>query len=153
MSHGMIRPLREIDDFIRRLRTLVRFGDLSRAPLRLLRIEVRGEAIECEWMARPADPWDADLPLAVRERDVAEQALRDAVTVRKLLFFTFPDAATAAIRVYRQGEVPELVIAGTVAREEPSLMGIRSLAMRVKMCGLQFRLDDGRLQPLQGEAL
>ena len=150
MPNGIIGQLREIEDFIRRLRTMVKFSDLSRAPLRLLRFEVRGDTVECEWMARPADPWDADLALVVRERNMTEQALRDAVAVRKLLFFTFPTAATAAIRVYREGEAPELIIAGTVAREEPSLTGIRSLAMRVKLCGLQFRLDDGRLQPLQG---
>lgn len=152
MSNGTIVRLADVDVFVSRMRTRVRFGELSRAPLRLLRVEIRGDAIECEWMARPADPWDIDLSETVRERNIAEQALRDAVAVRQLLLSTFRWAATAAIRVYREGEVPELIIAGTVARESPSLTGIRSLAMRVKLCGLQFRLDDGRLQPLQAEA-
>jgi hypothetical protein len=154
MFTEMLSQVCEIGDFVRRMRTQVRFGDLSRASLRLLRLELRAAEVECEWMARPADPWDADLPGSVRERRVAEQALKDAIAVRKLLFAVLPGVATAAIWVYREGPTPELIIAGIAKREEePVVMGSRSLAMRVKLCGLQFRLDDGRLLPLQGDAL
>ena len=99
-------------------------------------------------MARPGDPWDVVLPTCVRERNVAQQALKDAMKVHDLLFSVFPEVATANIRVYRDAEPPDLIIAGTISREEPTLKGIRSLVMRVKLCGLQFRLDDGRLEPL-----
>lgn len=150
-----MKLLWEAADFVRAVRRQRRFGDLSRAPLRLLRLELRADEdeVKCEWMARPADPWDADLPGSLRDRHVAEQALKDAIAMRKVLFSSLPGVATAAIRVYREGPTPELIISGTVKREEPVLTGIRSLAMRVKLCGLQFRLDDGRLAPLQGEAL
>jgi hypothetical protein len=70
------------------------------------------------------------------------------VAVRDLLFSAFPDLASANLRVYRQGETPDLIIAGTVLRDSPALDGIRSLAMRVKLCGLHFHLEDGKLEPL-----
>ena len=143
-----MKLLWEMADFVRMMRRQLRFGDLSRAPLRLLRLELRADEVECEWMARPADLWDADLPRSVRERRVAEEALNDAIAVRKLLFSSLPGVDTAVIRVYREGPTTELIIAGIVKRGEPPLIGIRSLAMRVKLCGLQFRLDDGRLVPL-----
>ena len=148
----MFRQLCEAGDFIRRTRTQFRFGELSRAPLRLLRLEIKGDCAECEWMARPADPWDVCLPTSVRERNMTQQALKDAMKVRDLLFSVLPDAATANIRVYRKADPPDLIIAGTVKREEPTQKGIRSLVMRVKLCGLQFRLDDGRLEPLPRES-
>ena len=63
-------------DFIRATRREMRFGELSRAPLRLLSLEWRGDSAKCEWMARPADVWDADISRSIRERKVTEQALK-----------------------------------------------------------------------------
>jgi hypothetical protein len=55
--------------------------------------------------------------------------------------------------VYRQGPEGrlELVITGTVRRGERASRKIRSLAMRGKLCGLQFRMSEGRLEALQAE--
>ena len=147
----MLREICEMGDFVRRMRAQFRFGDLSRSPMRLIRLEVRESLAECEWVARAADPWDAELPASIRERNVAKQVLKDAMQVRDLLFSIFPDVASANIRVYRNAEPPDLIIAGTIKRDEPTLKGIRSLMMRVKLSGLQFRLDDGRLEPLPRE--
>jgi hypothetical protein len=147
----MLRQLCELSDFARRIRAQMRFGDLSRASLQLLRVEIEADSAACEWFARPADPWDVGLPAAARERNISEQALRDAMQVRELLFSMLPDVQTANVRVYRQGEPPELIIAGTVKRDEPSLKGIRSLVMRVKLCGFKFHLDEGRLKTLSGD--
>jgi len=159
-----MRVLFEIADFFRMQQRQMRFGDLSRAHLRLLRLEWRCDAAECDWMVRPSDPWDASLPYHQRERRVAEQALRDAISVRDLIFSELPGVNTATLRAFRMPALcepaesaggvsakgpPELVIAGTVRRERQGLPRIRSIAMRVKLCGLQFHLDDGRLGPLQ----
>jgi hypothetical protein len=43
---------------------------------------------------------------------------------------------------------PELIITGTVRRSEPVRSNVNSLAMRAKLCGFQFCLDDGKLLPL-----
>src|ERR1700716_456367 len=86
-SEGM-KQLWEIADFVRNLHRRLRFGELSRAPLKLLRLELRGDEAECEWVARPADPWDSFLPPSVGERHASLQALEDSLAVRNLLFST-----------------------------------------------------------------
>ncbi len=95
----MMKHLCEIGNFVRRLRVQARFGELSRAPLRLLRLQVCGDAAECDWIARPADPWDAALPQSVGDRNASAEALKDAITVRDLLFSVLPDLNAVALRV------------------------------------------------------
>jgi hypothetical protein len=148
----LMRNLCEIGDFVRRMRAHTRFGDLSRARLKLLRFEVRGDECECNLLARPADPWDAGLPAAVAERNISAQALKDALSVRALLFQILPDLSKAVLRIYRRsGESLELIITGVVRRDEEAPATVRSIAMRAKLCGLKFWLDDGILESLQPE--
>ena len=148
-----MKQLWEAADFVRNLRRRLRFGELSRAPLKLLRLELRGNQAECEWIARPADPWDADLPPSVGERNASLQALEDSLAVRNLLFSAIPTVSSAVFRVYRQVEPEhaELIITGTVTREDQEAANVCSLAMRAKLCGLRFWLADGILGTYQSE--
>ncbi len=57
----MIKQLCDISTTVFRLRTQLRFGRLSRAPLRILRLEWRSDHANCDWVARPHDAWDEDL--------------------------------------------------------------------------------------------
>ena len=141
----------EASDFLRKLRVQMRFGKLSRAPLKLLRFELRSELAECEWMARPADPWDADLAPGVGKRNASLQALEDSLAVRKMLFATMPGVSSAVFRVYRavEGAEAELIIVGTVERDEQVAGNIRSLAMRAQLFGFRFWMDNGVLGTLQ----
>ena len=150
---GLTMQLYGIGYFIRTLGVQLRFGYLSRAPLKLLRLELRGDAAECDWMARPADPWDADLPQPVGDRHASAQALEDAIAVRDLIFCALPGVNSAALRVYRgsANTGPELIIEGAVAREQSATRSVRSLAMRAKLCGLRFWLEDGILEALRTE--
>jgi len=149
----MMRHLCEIGDFVRRLRVQARFGELSRAPLKLLRVQLCGEVAECDWIARPADQWDADLPTIVGERNVSVQALKDAIAVRGILFRVLPDLYSAALRVYRQSTVgyPDLIITGLVTRDQRAPATVRSVTMRAKLFGFRFWLDEGVLENLQTE--
>ncbi len=150
---SLLQSIFEIGDFVRRMRIKTRFAKLSRAPLRLLRFEVRGDFAECEWVARQPDPWDSSLPQAIGERNASLQALEDAITIRSLMLRTVPNVKSALLRAYRQSasDLLDLVIVGHVTRHDKPPVAVRSVAMRAKLSGFQFWLDDGILEPLQTE--
>ncbi len=54
----------EASEFVRKVRIRMRYGEMSRMPLRLFGLELRHETAVCEWMARAKDSWDSDLPIA-----------------------------------------------------------------------------------------
>jgi hypothetical protein len=149
----MMRHLCEIGEFVRRLRIQARFGELSRAPLQLVRLELRRGIAECDWIARPPDQWDVELQLKAAERNASLQALKDAIEIRDLLFRVLPNLCSAVLRVYRQApnEKVRLIIAGTVSREQRAPVHVRSLAMRAKLLGLRFWLNEGVLESLTPE--
>jgi len=149
----MIKQFCDIRDIVLRLRLQLRYGRLSRAPLRLLRLEWRGDHVDCDWIARRYDAFDEDLPRRIAEGNETLQALEDAIVVRELLFTTLRDVSSARFRVYRESDdaARELIIAGTVTRSERFLYRVQSLAMRAKLCGFEFFLNEGRLMPLQVE--
>jgi hypothetical protein len=148
-----MRLLWEIADFGRAVDRQMRFGELSRAPLRLLRLEWRGDVAECDWMARPADEWDRDLPRQVSDANVSEQALRDAIAMRELLFYALPGVRAASLRVFRQssGGTRDLIITGAVTRGEEVPRNVPSTAMRAKLLGFQFWFQEGFLEGLPPE--
>ena len=146
-----MRPLWEVADFVRATRRQMRFGEFSRAPLRLLRLELRDDTVECDWMARPPDVWDDGLRHSERDRNESLQALTDAIAMRNVLFDALPDVESAVLRVFRQParEPPELIILGTVSREAPAVHRVSSLVMRAKLYGFCFCFEDGFLRPLR----
>ena len=148
-----MKELQQIADFVRGLRTQMRFGELSRAPLQLLRLQLEGETAEYDWIARPPDPWDAALPGRERDRIASLQALLDAMALREMLFCVLPGIRSAEFRAFRQSarEPPRVVIAGTVTREAPAVLRVPSPAMRAKLYGFHFCLDDGVLRPQSSE--
>lgn len=144
----------EVADFVRGLRREMRFGELSRAPLRLLRLELSGESLACDWMARPVDIWDVDLRPPVKNRNESLQALADAIAVRDLAFDTLPDLQMAVLRAFRPSsarEPPELIIVGSIHRDDPEVYERASLVMRAKLSGFHFCLEGERLEPIAVE--
>jgi hypothetical protein len=148
-----MRLLWEIADFGRAMHRQMRFGELSRAPLRLLRLEWRGDGAECDWLARPADEWDQDLPRQVSDGNASEQALRDAIAMRELLFDALPGVDTASLRVFRQSAdgARDLIITGTVTRGEEVPRNVPSTVMRAKLLGFQFWFQNGFLEAMPSE--
>lgn len=146
-SKGTARLAKRICDvglFVRGLRVQLRFGELTRSPLRLIRFELNENEAECDWVARQPDPWDADLRPEIGRRHASLQALQDAVDVRQLLFEILPDINIARVRVYRESSNRgrEMIISGQVHRNTPSFRTVRSIAMRAKLLGFRFSLEN-----------
>lgn len=146
-----MQQLWDAADFIRDVKRRLRFGEFSRAPLHLLRFELRPDAIECDWMARAADAMDCSLPRQLQQEHESMQALADAIAVRNLIFDAFPKIDSAVLRGFRQParEPPEMIVLGTVSREMPAVHRVSSLVMRAKLYGFCFSYEDGILGTLQ----
>ncbi|MDR3793478.1 MAG: hypothetical protein P4L03_08855 [Terracidiphilus sp.] len=141
---NMFLQLRHARHFLSDLKHSLRYGELSRAPLRLLRFQIVEEIAECDWMARRHDQWDEDLPRHIQLRHASLQAIRDAIDIRMLLFDSFPDLETASVSVFRESGnyTPEMILTGTVQRNDQSARNIHSIVMRAKILGFRFCLEN-----------
>ena len=153
--HGSSRLTQQfcgVSRFLSKFKTELRFGRLSRSRLHLERLLVREELVECDCIARDPDPWDLDLARDVGRRHAALQALRDAIDVRALLFASLP-ARNARLRFYRDSHTKsrELIIVGNLRSSGGARRHVHSLAMRAKLIGLCFDLDNGVLRKLHRE--
>jgi hypothetical protein len=151
----LAKQLCNAGQLLRALRVQMRFGELTRAPLQLLRLNIREEVVECDWLARSPDPWDKDLPRNIEHRHEGLQALKDAIDVRALLFETLPHVETAYLRVYRESSHPsrEMIITGYAERGDSASRSVRSLVMRAKLLGFRFSLEDDKLVQISEEQL
>jgi len=137
-------------DFLKKARRRMRFGTYSRTPLNLLRVEWKDDQVECDWIMRPADPWDKFLPPALVEEHQTHQALRDALNLRDIVFKAFPSVTRADLRMFRvyADFRHELMMTGTVTRSNEVLQRVPSVAMRAKLCGFRFTLAQGVLESM-----
>ena len=152
-SSGLAQQISGAGHFLRNLRTKLRFGLLSREPLRLIRCQIKDDTADCEWIARNQDVWDDDLSREIGRRHASLQALKDAIDIRSMLFEVLPDLATARLRVYREpiSHPRELIIAGNVRRDDGAFLSTHSLVMRAKLVGFRFCLENESLCRLPRE--
>jgi hypothetical protein len=145
-----MKVLTEIAKFLRRARRQLRSGELSREPLKLLRVEWKGDLLECDWLMRPVDPWDKYLPPELATENQTLQALRDALKLRAIIFRSFPAVALADLRMYRadKSHQLELVMTGSVNRWDDEFHRVPSVTMRAKMCGFRFTVAEGAIHRL-----
>lgn len=136
--------------FLHDVRFQLRYGELSRASLKMLRFQIVAEIVECDWMARMPDPWDVDLPRAIQQRHSLLQTLKDALSIRTLLFDAFPDMEIANVRVFRESVdyKPEMIMTGCLHRGDHSARGEHSIVMRTKILGYRFRLEGDTLRKI-----
>jgi hypothetical protein len=148
-----MRLLWKFAEFGRAVRRRMRFGDLSRAPIKILRVEWQADFIACDWLARDSDEWDADLASHVSEEIASVQALQDAIALREMLFAEWPHVEQAQLRAFRQRPDGrrELIITGTVTRDAEISRRVASTAMRAKLLGFQFWFRDGNLTSLESD--
>ena len=145
-----MKELAGLTNFFTRVRNRMRYGELSRMPLVLLRVEWKGDLVECDWLMRESDPWDRDLPAHQAEEHLTSQALKDALDLREIVFQSFPAVTRANLRMFRgiSEDQRQLKMAGTLDRSDDITTQARSLAMRAKLCGFHFNLTRGALETL-----
>ncbi len=143
-ERSLSEKLCDVADYLYRIRVQMRYGNLSRSPLALLRLQVLSDTVECDWMARAPDPWDPFLQRRIARRHASLQVLRDAIDLRTLLFRSLPDMDTAHFRMFRQHPTRqrELVLTGLTHRNDHSARDVHSLTMRAKILGFRFRMED-----------
>jgi hypothetical protein len=147
---GLAEYLREASLFLRGIGTRLKAGEHSRSPLRLLRFQLGEDCVWCDWIARDPDEWDSLLPPSIGQRHASVQALKDAIDTRALLFSSLPGPERAYVRAFRKtsGTSLELILHGEVRRSSESFRHVHSLAMRAKLLGFQFVLEDETLRGL-----
>lgn len=140
-----MKAIVEISNFLQQARKRMRSGEASREPLLLLRVEWRGDLVECDWLMRAMDPWDRDLPANLATENHTLQALRDALKLRDMIFRYFPAVGIAYLRMFRaDGDHRlELVMTGSVNRSDEILHRVPSVVMRARMCGFRFTMTEG----------
>ena len=145
-----MKELLHAADFLSRVRRKLRFGALSREPLLLLRLEWKGDSVECDWLMRPPDEWDKDLPMHLAKEHQTLQALRDALSLREAIFESFPAVINAGLRMFRADSEHrlELMMTGKVNRYNDVFERVASVAMRAKLCGFNFTLEAGEMESL-----
>jgi hypothetical protein len=150
-----MKELLHAADFLGRVRRRLRYGDLSREPLLLLRFEWKGDSVECDWMMRPPDPWDKDLSEHLVKENQTLQALRDALSLREVIFESFPAVINAELRMFRADAEHrlELVMTGKVNRDSDAFERVASVAMRARLCGFHFTLEAGEMGSLTSVSL
>ena len=135
---------------------MARFDDLSRSPLQLLRLEWRKSWAECDWLMRLPDPWDQHLPERLAQERETQQALRDALSLRNLIFESFPSADRAELRMFRRATYPQkelmLMMTGSLQRADEVLPRVASVAMQAKLCGFRFTLEEGVLESMSSNS-
>lgn len=152
-AEGLATGLVAAGDFLRGFRKRLRAGRLARAPLRLLRLQVVEDTAECDWLARPADHWDAIVPPHVGQRNAVRQAIEDAIAVRSLLFAMLPGVRSAQLRIFRdRTNGRELIAVGRVERSDRVSLRVQSLVMRAKLLGFEFLGDQDRLVRIASDA-
>ena len=152
---GLAKQVYRVSQFVQGLRFQMRFGELSRAPIRLIRLQMVDKVVECEWMARSLDPWDVDLSQNVQQMHASLQSLRDAIDVRALLFDLMPQMETAYLRAYRESQSfeRELIIEGCAQRNDHAARNVHSLVMRAKILGFRFDIKGNALLSITASGL
>jgi hypothetical protein len=150
-----MKELLQAAELLRKARRKLSQGQYSREPLQLIRIEWKRHSVECDWLMRPPDPWDVDLPADLARQNQTHQALKDALSLRDAIFDSFPAARNADLCMYRVDaeEQLELVMTGSVSRSNEVLQRVASLVMRARLCGFNFTLGSGGLESLRSISL
>jgi len=106
--------------------------------------------LEIEWYAHDVHPWDEDLPPERQDARFAEEAVPHTLAAIRRAFERFPEVDTLEIVVRDPRKPHPVLFAGRVSRADAAACAnTPSPTMALKLLGIEFRMIDGRLQPVR----
>jgi hypothetical protein len=132
-------------------------GSIDKA-LALNRYEVRPDGLGIEatsfcltisWRARDVHPWDSDLAADRKALRLVEQTFSDTLAALERLFMVLPEVDVIDLRVHETDTRKHgTLLRGLISRREFETCRMRSLAMRLRMLGVNYTLVNSHLEPL-----
>jgi hypothetical protein len=132
-------------------------GSIAKA-LELNRYEVRSDGLGMEgtsfcltisWRARDVHPWDSDLAADRKALRLVEQTFSDTLAALERLFIALPEVDVIDLRVHETDTRKHgTLLRGLIPRREFETCRMESLAMRLRMLGVEYNLVNSYLEPL-----
>ncbi len=155
----MERP--SITRFFRKLSASLQARWLRRSidtALALNRTEVRPDGLCSEgrdfrlgitWRARNVHPWESELAADRKARRLVEQTFSDTHAALERLFIALPEVDVIDLRVLEADTTKHgIVMTGSISRREFETCRVTSIAMRLRLLGVNYNLVNSRLEPL-----
>jgi hypothetical protein len=126
---------------------LHRRGEVRSDGLDLLEASVK---LSVSWRARGIHPWDRELPEQRTAGQLLDQTLHDTEDAVERIFAAFPEASTLELDVFENDPSSNrVVISGAVDRSDVGRCDSSSIAMRLRMLGINYRVENRRLEVLK----
>jgi hypothetical protein len=147
---------------LRNLRAAWKLRRVRRALGNALALHRRGEVrpdglsllegfikLTVSWRARDIHPWDRDLPEDRAVGRLLDQTLHDTEDAVERIFSAFPEASTLELNVFEKEPASNKVImSGLVERSDVGRCESSSIAMRLRMLGINYCVEDQRLDAI-----
>lgn len=99
------------------------------------------------WRARDIHPWDGDLPKERAAGRLLDQTLHDTEDVVERIFSAFPQASSLELNVFESDPSSNKVImSGVVERSDVGRCEASSIAKRLRLGGINYRVGHDRLE-------
>ena len=146
-SSGLAKQLCDAGLFLRQLRMQLRFGELTRRLFGFFIFKFTDSIAECDWVARQQDPWDA---VSIRRHWSTPRFATGIKGCDRHPLVALCHSAgyrlwLVCASIANSSHPREVIIIGDVRRRDSTFRSVHSIAMRAKLIGFRFSMEDGML--------
>jgi hypothetical protein len=125
---------------------LHRRGEIRNDGLALVDYSVK---LTVSWRARGIHPWDRDMPEEKVAQRLVNQTMHDVEDALERIFHAFPEAITLDVNVFENvSDSDRIIMSGLVERSDLGRFPAASIAMRLRMLGINYHLADQQLETI-----
>ena len=125
---------------------LHRRGEVRSDGLSLLDASIK---LSVSWRARDIHPWDRDLSEERAAGRLLDQTMHDTEAAVGRIFSEFPEAAALELNVFDSDPASNRVImSGLVERSDVGRCESSSIAMRLRMLGVNYRVENQHFEAI-----